>query len=193
MGGCNNQTIKMLQQILKLKYFHSIIVKSLSEKFTDIASADVTLVSDDQIPFQAHLFVLSASSPVLKDLLLDNPSSHPLIYLRGVKQQELVSILQFMYFGKTQFNQNGIKRFLDIGRDSQMKQLDVTRKNLDGYVCSDKNAKNNKFFHNEYVAEYESTKDVLSIQTYGSDFVDLLHKCGECGAGYEIKDVLMRH
>merc|ERR1712129_356873 len=112
MGGCNNQTIKMLQQILKLKYFHSIIVKSLSEKFTDIASADVTLVSDDQIPFQAHRFVISASSPVLKDLLLDNPSSHPLIYLRGVRQQELGSILQFMYYGEATVDKNRTNQFL---------------------------------------------------------------------------------
>ena len=44
----------------------------MNERFTDIDSADVILASDDQIPFQAHRYVLRASSLVLKYLLLDN-------------------------------------------------------------------------------------------------------------------------
>ena len=107
----------------KWKYFHPNIVSSLNEGFKDIDSADVTLVSDDQIPFLAHRFVLGASSSVLKDLLLDNPSSHPLIYLRGVKQQELSSILQLMYFGEAKLNPKRIDQFLNNARDLVMKQL----------------------------------------------------------------------
>ena len=49
--------------------------------------ADVTLVSDDQIQIPAHKIVLSASSPVLKKLLLDNPHPHPMIFLNGVKHE----------------------------------------------------------------------------------------------------------
>ena len=73
----------------------------LARTFKDLLAeghfTDVTLVSDDHKQMQAHKIVLSAFSPVLKNLLLNNPHSHPLLYLRGVEQQELQSILQFMY------------------------------------------------------------------------------------------------
>ena len=84
---------------------------------------DVTLVSDDQIPFQAHRFVLSAFSPVLKNILLNNPHSHPLIYLRGVNHQELDSILQFIYLGKASVNNSNMKRFVQATKDLQVKKL----------------------------------------------------------------------
>ena len=76
--------------------------------------ADVTLVSDDQTQIPAHKIVLSACSPVLKNLLLNNPHSHPLLCLRGVKQQELQSILQFMYFGEATIHQDSINMFRDV-------------------------------------------------------------------------------
>ena len=93
------------------------ISSSLSDLYTETCSTDVTLVSDDQIPFQAHKFVLGASSPVMKNLLLDNPHSHPLIYLRGVKQQELGSILQFIYHGEAAIHLDSINMFLENAKD----------------------------------------------------------------------------
>ena len=85
---------------LTWKYLISTQKSSLSEMFKEKIFSDVTLVSDDQIPFQAHRYVLSAFSSVLKDILLKNPHSHPLIFLRGVNHQELFSFLQFIYLGK---------------------------------------------------------------------------------------------
>ena len=65
--------------------------------------SDVTLVSDDKIPFFAHKYVLIASGPVFKTVLLNKSQSNPLIYLRGVIHQELESILQFIYLGEASF------------------------------------------------------------------------------------------
>ena len=81
---------------LILKNVNAPLAFSLSDLLTENILSDLTLVSDDQIQLQAHKFVLSACSPVLKNLLLDNPHSHPLIYLRGVKQEEFQSILHFI-------------------------------------------------------------------------------------------------
>ena len=108
---------------LRWKYFHTNISSSLSDLYTETNSTDVTLVSDDQIQFQAHKFVLSACSPVMKNLFLNNPHSHPLIYLRGVKQQELGSILQFMYHGEAAIHQNSINILLENAKDLQIKEL----------------------------------------------------------------------
>ena len=73
---------------------------SLSDAFTEHCFSDVTLVSDDQRPFQAHKYVLSAFSPVLKDILLNNPHPHPLIYLRGGVIKKRHTLRTFKKFSK---------------------------------------------------------------------------------------------
>merc|ERR1712212_788142 len=85
--------------------------------------ADVTLVSDDQIQTPAHKVVLSACSPVLKTLLVNNPHSHPLLYLRGIKQTELQAILKFMYFGETQIFESRINDFVSVAKDLEVKEI----------------------------------------------------------------------
>jgi hypothetical protein len=112
----------MHQEYLSLIHtdFNKDLVSSLKDYFTYTSLTDVTLVSDEQIPFKAHKFVLRASSPVMKGLLLSNPYSHPLIYLKGLKQEELLSILQFMYFGEANIYNNWIKKFLDIAKDLKL-------------------------------------------------------------------------
>ena len=102
---------------LQLDFFKDHVACNLSNIFPDSSFAEVTLVSDDQIQFQAHKFVISASSSVFKNLLLDNPDSHPLIYLKGVQQQELGSILQFMYLGEVNMLENCSSIFLNNAKD----------------------------------------------------------------------------
>ena len=101
--------------------FNKYLVSSLGNYFTDTSLTDVTFVSDEQIPFKAHKFILNVSSPLMEDLLLSNPHSLPLIYLRGVKQQELVYILQFIYFGEANVQNKQIKKLLDITKDFKLR------------------------------------------------------------------------
>ena len=46
--------------------------------------SDVTLVCDDKSVFNAHRFILSAASPVLRNIMNLNDQSAPIIYLRGI-------------------------------------------------------------------------------------------------------------
>ena len=108
---------------LTWKYLISNQKSSLSEIFKEKSFSDVTLVSDDQIPFPAHRYILSAFSPVLKTILLNNPHSHPLIFLRGVNHQELDSILQFIYLGKASVYHGNMRRFAQAAKDLQIKKL----------------------------------------------------------------------
>ena len=57
----------------------------LNDLHQDQLYSDVTLVSDDKTQFKAHKIVLSACSPVFKKIIDNNPSQHPLIYLRGIQ------------------------------------------------------------------------------------------------------------
>ena len=108
---------------MKWKTFSAHLASTFQDLATEGHFTDVTLVSDDQIQISAHRLVLSACSPVLKDLLLNNPHPHPLLYLRGVKQQELQSILQFMYLGEATILQERINVFLAVANDLDVKEL----------------------------------------------------------------------
>merc|ERR1711936_979813 len=108
---------------LKWKTYNDHIVGVFKDLGEEGHFADVTLVSDDQMPTPAHKVVLSACSPVLKTLLVNNPHSHPLLYLRGIKQTELQAILKFMYFGETQIFENRINEFVSVAKDLEVKEI----------------------------------------------------------------------
>ena len=46
--------------------------------------SDVTLVTEDKKQIKAHINILSACSPVFKDILKDRNNS-PIMYLRGIQ------------------------------------------------------------------------------------------------------------
>ena len=107
---------------LKLKTSNEHLVEMFKDLGEQGHFADVTLVSDDQIQTPAHKVELSACSPVLKNLLVNNPHSHPLLYLRGIKQTELQAILKFMYFGETQIFADRINDFVSVAKDLEVKE-----------------------------------------------------------------------
>ena len=61
--------------------------------------SDITLLSDDDQHFAAHKFVLSAYSPIFKNILKKYPKQFPLLYLGGVDSRNLEKLLDFMYKG----------------------------------------------------------------------------------------------
>ena len=81
---------------------------------TSKALTDVTLVSEDKKHFKAHKVVLSASSSVFKNIISDNNTSNPVIYLRGILSYEIESILQFIYLGQATFYQERMNEFLNL-------------------------------------------------------------------------------
>jgi len=74
--------------------------------------SDVTLLSDDEKPFSAHKFVLSACSPFFKNLLKRYSHQYPLLYLGGVDANSLENILDFMYKGSIKISQENLEDFL---------------------------------------------------------------------------------
>jgi len=94
---------------------------------------DVTLACGSGEQMQAHKVVLSSCSPVLRNLLIQNPHQHPLLYLRGVKYSELVHLLDFIYQGQVDIDQEDLPDFLNVAQELQIKgfilnDLDQTQK-----------------------------------------------------------------
>ena len=92
--------------------------KSLQE---DNEFADVTLACEDGQQIEAHKVILAACSPFFKNLLQRSKHPHPLIYLRGIKSQDLVAIVDFLYCGEANVFQENLDSFLAIARELQLK------------------------------------------------------------------------
>jgi len=89
---------------------------------------DVTLACDDD-QMQAHKVILSACSPFFRGILRRNKHDNPLLYLKGVRFNDLVSVLNFMYHGEVNVAQEELNSFLAVAEDLKVKGL--TQNNTD--------------------------------------------------------------
>ena len=89
---------------LQWNEFGSSLTKSLRSIRSERDFFDVTLACEDNQIF-AHKLILAASSPFFRKILKANPHNHPLLYLKGVKYKELMSILEFLYMGQVRLKQ----------------------------------------------------------------------------------------
>ena len=58
--------------------------------------ADVTLACKDGDQIEAHKVILASSSPFFQNILQKNKHPHPLIYMRGMKSEDLVALIDFL-------------------------------------------------------------------------------------------------
>ena len=84
---------------------------------------DVTLACEDGQQLEAHKVILASSSPFFEKILQSNKHPHPLIYLRGFQSQDLLSILDFLYFGEANVFQENVDSFLAIAEELKLKGL----------------------------------------------------------------------
>ena len=76
--------------------------------------SDVTLVSKDGKQVEAHRIVLASSSPFFMELLRNHKRASPLIFIKGVKYEDLVAIVDFLYVGAANVFQENLDSFLAI-------------------------------------------------------------------------------
>ena len=84
---------------------------------------DVTLVCEDGKVVGAHKLVLISSSPFFLEILTKTKHHHPLIYMRGVKKESLLSMVDFLYNGETTVLQEDYESFLSLAGELQLKGL----------------------------------------------------------------------
>merc|ERR1712223_972266 len=107
---------------LRWNDFESNISAAFKELRDDNDFFDVTLACDDD-QLLAHKVILSACSPFFKTVLRRNQHQHPLLYLKGVKYQELVAVLNFMYHGEVNVAQEELNSFLAVAEELKVKGL----------------------------------------------------------------------
>merc|ERR1719300_1559272 len=117
--------------VLKWKYLMENTSATLEEETTKKNNfADVTLVSDELTKFKVHKFVLSACSPIFKEILLDNPHENPIIYLNGVKEDEVQTMLQLIYYGQVNVYTKRLEILFKAIEKFQLTGIDYPPSNL---------------------------------------------------------------
>lgn len=107
---------------LRWNDFESNISGAFRELREDKDFFDITIAcEDDQV--DAHKVILSACSPFFKGVLKKNKHQHPLLYLKGFRFSDLISVLNFMYHGEVNIAQEDLNQFLAAAEDLKIKGL----------------------------------------------------------------------
>ena len=114
-----------MSEIFRLKWYdyQSNWNKALNELREDTDSADVTLISDDKVKFSAHKIILSSCSNLFRFILKGNVQANSLMYLSGVKSQNLGFILDYIYHGEVNIYQDQLDSFLECAQKLEIEGL----------------------------------------------------------------------
>ena len=115
---------------LKWNDFQENVNSAFGNLREDKEFTDVTLACEDGQQIEAHRVILAASSPFFQNLLNKNMKKHhhPLIYMKGVKFEDLCAIVDFLYLGEANIFQESLDSFLGIAEELKLKGLtDQTR------------------------------------------------------------------
>ena len=85
--------------------------------------SDVTLVCEDGEQIDSHKIILAAFSPFFEKLLGRTDHPHPIIFMRGIRKDELSAVIDFLYCGEANVLQKNLESFLDIAGDLKVKGL----------------------------------------------------------------------
>ena len=107
---------------LRWNDFQSTVQTTFEELRADNDFTDVTLACEDQ-SIKAHKVILSGCSPFFKRLLKNYPNPQPLIYMRGVKSNDLVALVDFIYQGEANIFQEQLENFLALAEELELKGL----------------------------------------------------------------------
>ena len=130
---------------------------------------DVTLACEDGQQVEAHKVILAASSPFFEKILQRNKHPHPLIYLKGFQSQDLLAMLDFLYFGEANVFQENLDSFLAISEELKLS-------GLTGQTSSDVLEEQEKGTNPKPIYK---TKDLFKTSTTYTSNVQTIHEAEE--------------
>ena len=170
---------------LKWNDFQENILSGFKDLRNDKEFADVTLASEDGQRVEAHKVVLTTTSPFFKNLLKSNRHQHPIIYMRAMKSEDLVAIMDFLYSGEANVYQENLDTFLAIAAELQLKGFTGEQefKGNDAKYSKNRNEalpqisppawQNSKRPETAFHSESDGTGTVSLLKTEGADLDQL--------------------
>ena len=109
---------------------------------------DLTLVTEDGQTLRVHRLLLSASSPLLDQMMKMQDHPKPIIFLRGTKINDLNSLIDFIYNGEVEVLGDQLDNFLALANDLKVKglskEVNITKNNVNTNKNMSSNRKNPK-------------------------------------------------
>ena len=144
--------------------------------------SDVTLVSEDGQQIEAHKVILASASPFFLELLKRNKHPHPLIYMRGVKAEELTVLIDFLYFGEASIYQENLDSFLVTVKELKVRGLSekTETKEVEHSIATPSSKKSQKQEKEPLVEaleqvkeeDVEDVKETFAISDHHNDALD---------------------
>ena len=99
----------------------------LNNSFQDLRNEeelfDVTLACDDGKQLEAHKVILSACSPIFRQMMARSKHPHPLVFMTGVNSREMENLFDFIYKGEFKVEQKDLLGFLSIAQKFKIQGL----------------------------------------------------------------------
>ena len=109
---------------LKLHNFQENMITSFNHQRKHSDFSDVTLISEDRQNFPVHKIILSSGSGFFHTILRElRYEAHSVIYLRGIKANLLVPMLDFLYKGSVNLANEEVETFLILAREMELMGL----------------------------------------------------------------------
>ena len=115
---------------LSFDQFETTTTNTFKDLLTDEEFTDVTLACADDKQIKAHKVILGSCSSILRNIITKIPQQNPVIYLKGIKYDEMKSIINFIYLGETKVKQEDFSIFMQIAQELNIKGLAVNSKEL---------------------------------------------------------------
>ena len=103
--------------------FKENIISSVGNLREDQEFTDMTLACENGRQIEAHKIILAGSSPFFDNVLKRNKHSHPLVYMKGMKSEDMAAIVDFLYRGEANVFQENLDSFLAIAEELKLKGL----------------------------------------------------------------------
>ena len=144
--------------------------QNISASFGDLRGdkefSDVTLACEDGQQVEAHKVILASSSPFFKELLRKNKHPRPLLYMRALKSEDLIAIMDFLYFGEANVFQDNLDSFLALAEELQLKGVRTTDSEAGGV---DKEEKTKIPSKNQYESFKRERSQTIKNPTFNPD------------------------
>ena len=105
---------------LQWNEYQNIFIKAFRDLRNDEALTDVTLVCEDGKQIKAHKVVLASTSPFFLDLLKRNKHPHPLVYMKGIKSENIFALVDFLYRGEANVFEENLDSFLELAEEMRL-------------------------------------------------------------------------
>ena len=122
---------------IKWSDYQNTVLSAFKQLRDNSDLSDVTLVGDDGCQVQAHKIVLSSCSLFFGNMLNNSEKSQSFVYMRGVKENILNSLVDYIYHGETCIPEENLEEFLAFGIDMKLQgieNIDLDRKEPQEFI-----------------------------------------------------------